>query len=83
MAEYTTRHNITGEAIPEMFTRHNKRYTGSHGRITDARSLLIGEMRAPLPDAIAKRDDGEAFRVDTAQKYTSVMQLLRLTAAAR
>ncbi|HVQ45108.1 MAG TPA: hypothetical protein VMT30_09215 [Candidatus Saccharimonadia bacterium] len=76
MAEYTNRHNIVGEAIPELFTKHNGRYTGSHGRISDARSLLIGEMKAPLPDVLAKREDCEAFRVDTAQKYTSVMQLL-------
>lgn len=76
MAEYVTRHSITGEKIAEMFTSHNPRYSGSLGRISDARELLIGNMKAPLPDALLKRDDGEAFRVDTAQKYTSVMQLL-------
>lgn len=75
-AQYVTRHSITGEAVADMYKRHAKRYTGSLGRITDARELLIGAMKAPLPDVLVKRDDGDAFRVDTAQKYTSVMQLL-------
>lgn len=76
MVEYTTRHNITGEAIAELYKKHGGRYEGSLGRITDARELLIGDKKAPLPDVLANRPDGEAFRVDTSQKYTSVMQLL-------
>lgn len=76
MAEFVSRHSIRGEEISSLWTRHSERYTGSLGRIADARSLLIGEMRAPLPDVIASRSDGEAFRVDTAQKYTSVLQLV-------
>ena len=76
MASPQTRHTITGEKIAELFTRHAERYTGSLGRIGDARDLLIGKLKAPLPEVLAKRPDGEAFRVDTAQKYTSVMQLV-------
>ena len=59
-----------------MFKKHSGRYTGSHGRITDARALLAGEKRAPLPDVLATRPDGEAFRVDTAEKYTATIQLV-------
>lgn len=81
MAEYQSRHSITGEAIHDMWDRHASRYTKSLGRISDARELLIGEKRAPLPDVLASRPDGEAFRVDTAQKYVSVMQLINKLAA--
>ena len=76
MAEYVSRHSIKGEEVAELCRTHFERYTGSLGRITDARQLLIGEMRAPLPDVIAGRPDGEAFRVDTAQKYTATLQLV-------
>lgn len=76
MAEYVSRHSIKGEEIAELFSKHAERFTGSLGRIQDARRLLIGQLQAPLPDVIASRPDGDAFRVDTAQKYTSVMQLV-------
>ncbi len=76
MADYVNRFNITGEAIADLRRKHAERYTGSLGRIDDARRLLAGELQAPLPKVIADRPDGEAFRVDTAQKYTSVMQLV-------
>lgn len=76
MAEFISRHAIKGEQIADLFAKHAGRFTGSLGRITDARKLLIGELQAPLPDVIASRPDGDAFRVDTAQKYTSVMQLV-------
>lgn len=81
VAEYQTRHSITGEAIADLWKRHAARYTKSLGRIADARELLIGEKRAPLPDVLAARPDGEAFRVDTAQKYVSVMQLVNKLAS--
>ena len=75
-AEYISRHSIRGEQIASLWERHAKRYTGSLGRITDAREMLSGRKKAPLPEVIAKLPDGEAFRVDLAQKYTSVMQLV-------
>jgi hypothetical protein len=80
MADYVARFSITGEDIKDIWKKHSERYTGSLGRIDDARALLIGEKRAPLPDVIAKRPDGEAFRVDTAQKYTATMQLVNMLA---
>lgn len=76
MAEFISRFSVKGEEIAELFSKHAERYTASLGRITDARKLLIGQLQAPLPDVIAARPDGDAFRVDTAQKYTSVMQLV-------
>jgi hypothetical protein len=75
-AEYTSRHNITGEAIADLWTKHSERYKGSLGRIVDAREYLLGKKQAPLPEQIASRPDGEAFRVDTATKYVSAMQLV-------
>jgi hypothetical protein len=71
-----TRHSITGSDIADLWRKHAPRYEGSLGRITDARLLLSGQMQAPLPEVIAKRSDAQAFRVDTAQKYTSTMQLV-------
>lgn len=76
MAEYVARYDFKGERLADLWTRHSRNYEGSLGRIVDARKYLCGEMQAPLPDAIAKRPDGEAFRVDTARKYTSAMQLI-------
>jgi hypothetical protein len=78
MAEYINRHSIRGEQIADLWKKHAARYEGSLGRIADARDLLIGAKRAPLPEAIASLPDGEAFRVDTAQKYTAVMQLVNM-----
>lgn len=81
MSEYVTRASIKGEAIADLWTKHAERFTGSLGRIIDARKLLIGQLQAPLPDVIARRPDGDAFRVDTAQKYTSVMQMVNKLAS--
>ena len=81
-ATYSPDFSIQGEGICDLWKRHNPRYAGSHGRIMDARKLLIGEMRAPLPDVIAKRPDAEAFRVDTASKYVAVQQLLNMLSPA-
>jgi hypothetical protein len=53
-AEYVNRHNIVGEAIADMYTSHAKRYTGSLGRISDARELLIGEMKRAAPGRCAE-----------------------------
>jgi hypothetical protein len=76
MADFVSPHSITGEEIAELWKTHSERFTGSLGRIRDARDLLMGLKRAPLPDAIASRPDGDAFRVDLPQKYTSTMQLI-------
>lgn len=76
MADYISRHSVKGEEIASLWEKHAGRLTGSLGRVEDARRLLIGQLQAPLPDVIASRPDGDAFRVDTAQKYTSVMQLV-------
>lgn len=76
MAEYVSRHSIKGEEIAELWRTHSGRNTNSLGRITDARELLTGLKKPPLPKVIADMPDGEAFRVDLAQTYTSVMQLV-------
>lgn len=76
MADFIHRASITGEQIADLWEKHAPRYAGSYGRISDARDLLIGRKKAPLPDVIAKRPDGDAFRVDTAQKYVATMQLI-------
>lgn len=73
---YVSRHSIKGEEIAQLWKTHSERYTNSLGRIADARELLTGLKRPPLPEVIAKMPDGEAFRVDLAQTYTSVMQLV-------
>jgi hypothetical protein len=75
LASPVSRHSITGSQIQELWKRHARRYEGSLGRIQDSRELLIGEKKAPLPHQIATLPDGEAFRVDTPEKYTSVLQM--------
>jgi hypothetical protein len=76
LSEYISRHHIKGEQIADLFKKHAGRYEGSLGRITDARERLVGKKLPPLPEVIAKQQNGEAFRVDLAQTYTSVMQLV-------
>mgnify|MGYP001560150820 CR=1 FL=1 len=80
-ADFVSPHTIRGELVEELWRTHSARFTGSLGRIKDARDLLMGLKRAPLPQVIADRPDGEAFRVDLPQKYTSTMQLINKLAS--